>query len=232
MATDTSGTAPHTALVPGEGSSTVAYTLPAGLYQYIQSVVATVDTSGSGAVTALLTIRDDGGQVVADKEQGAAIAGGGSGRATWALRLTDEGAGAAAVTIQSASYSGNNVNIAPGATGTITWDSFDAGDDLLNLSVPGTPTVRKAGMYIVTSEVSCGTAGISFRQFVAFASAGPGSAATGLTGDLSGLGATGWVTLTIAAQLAAGDGIVAQVLNQGGLAANFNEVQGSVVRIA
>jgi hypothetical protein len=92
MATDAGGTRPLTQLVAGNGQSSVSYQLPAGLFQYIQSVVATVDTSASGDVSPLLTIRDDADLVVADKQQGDTLDAGGSGRATWALRLTDEGA--------------------------------------------------------------------------------------------------------------------------------------------
>ena len=80
----------RTIVLPGTGSSTASYALAPGVLQNIESVVATVDTSGSGDVTPVLTIAEQTGNVVADKQQQNAIAGGGSGRATWALGLADE----------------------------------------------------------------------------------------------------------------------------------------------
>ena len=151
MATNSSGTAPHTAIVPGQGASAVTYTLPAGIYQYIESVVATVDTSGSGDVTAVLTVEDDSGTVIADKEQARAITAGGSGRATWALRLTDESGGGAPNGGKSkAQYVGNNVSIAPNFNADLTWDTLLVGDALLDISTPTAPTVIHAGIYAVT----------------------------------------------------------------------------------
>lgn len=218
-------------IVRGNGTSSLTFDIPNTPSVVVQSVVATVNNTAGGATTATLTVRDQSGQVIARKRQSETIDAGASGTATFALRLDDDGTGTGVV-LQSASYSGSRVNIASGALGLIPWDSFDAGADLLNISTPTAPTVRTAGLYIVTSEVSCDTGGISFRQSFFFGSAGPGSAGVGMTGDLSGLGATGFVTLTIAAVLAQGDSLGVQVLNQGGIAANFNEVQGSVSRIA
>jgi hypothetical protein len=65
------------------------YQLAPGLAQYVQSVYAEVDTSGSGDVEATLTIREQAGVVIAKKRQGETIDGSGAGSATWALRLDD-----------------------------------------------------------------------------------------------------------------------------------------------
>lgn len=75
---------------PGQ---TLSFSLAPNVLQYVESVVATIDATGSGDVTPVLTISEQSGVVVADKEQGRVITGGGSGRATWAHRLDDEGGG-------------------------------------------------------------------------------------------------------------------------------------------
>ena len=61
---------PRTIQVPiNTPAQTAEYQLAPGVLQYVESVVATVDTSGSGSVTPVLTIAEQSGVVVADKQQ-------------------------------------------------------------------------------------------------------------------------------------------------------------------
>jgi hypothetical protein len=83
----------QTKIIGGDGTQALAFTLDPGLFQYVQSVLVEVDTSGSGDVQPTLSVQTVNGVPIADKQQGLAIDGGGAGRATWALRLTDEGQG-------------------------------------------------------------------------------------------------------------------------------------------
>lgn len=151
MATDAGGTRPLTALVAGNGQSSVSYQLPAGLLQYVQSIVATIDTSSSGDVSPLLTIRDDANIVVADKQQNQAIDAGGSGRATWALRLTDETVAAGSVASVEVLYNSTGEVVNATSTKALQW-KHTSGSHLLNLTTPDTPSVKTAGLYVVTAS--------------------------------------------------------------------------------
>lgn len=185
MATDTSGSAPHTALVPGQGSSTVTYTLPAGLFQYIQSVVATVDTTASGAVTPLLTIRDDGGEVVADQAQDDALSAGGVGRSTWALGLRKGGAGGIRFDVDNV---GDSLLVET-TTGGMEFDVHGGNSYTIVLDGPG------GGFYVYTPFVYYDVGGGHFRllnsdlfdvQATAVSlSVGVGGVTTGTTGKIA-----------------------------------------------
>lgn len=154
MPTDTSGSAPHTAIIPGQGASSVTYTLPQGLYQYVQSVVATIDTTASVAVTALLTVRDDAGEVVADKEQGQTLDAGGAGRrATWALRLTDETTAGGAATTGEEFFAATGDVVTAGGTKNLTWTK-SSGSTLLDLTTPTQPSVVASGVYAFSVTVA------------------------------------------------------------------------------
>lgn len=83
---------PQTKVIGGDGTSTATYELAPGVFQYIESVLVEVDTSGSGDVQPTLTVQTTDGVPIADKQQDTPIDGGGSGRATWALRLSGNGA--------------------------------------------------------------------------------------------------------------------------------------------
>ncbi len=52
--------------------------------------------------------------------------------------------------ITRAQYSGNDVSIANGAAGTLTWDTKVSGTALLNITVPSIPTIVTAGVYAVS----------------------------------------------------------------------------------
>jgi hypothetical protein len=90
---------PQTLVVPGEGTSVLSYTLPAGVLQYVESVVAVIDNSAGADTSPVLSIATGGGTPIADKTQGQVIPGGDQGRATWAHRLTDEGGGTPTPTV-------------------------------------------------------------------------------------------------------------------------------------
>lgn len=51
--------------------------------------------------------------------------------------------------------SGNTVTINAGAQGSLTWDSKDLGDDLLDLSAPANPTAINGGKYALTVTTGC-----------------------------------------------------------------------------
>lgn len=90
--------APSTIIRAGNGTSVVAYTLPAGLFQYIESVLVEVDNGAGADIRPTLRVKSDAGQVIATKRQGEAIPAGDTGTGTWALRLTDETAATPAAT--------------------------------------------------------------------------------------------------------------------------------------
>jgi hypothetical protein len=62
----------------------------------VESVLAAIDTTAAGDTTALLTVADSSGAVIARKAQTSKVTGGGTGSATWALRLADDPPPAAA----------------------------------------------------------------------------------------------------------------------------------------
>jgi len=80
----------QTRVIGGEGGSTMSYRLPAGLFQYVESVYVELDTSGASDARPELAIATDNGVVMARKRQGEDVLGGDTGSATWALRLDDE----------------------------------------------------------------------------------------------------------------------------------------------
>lgn len=82
---------PQTIVRDGSGTRSVSYTLPPGVFQYIESILVEVDNGSGSAVNPELSVATTNGQVMADKRQGRAIPAGDTGRATWALRLDDEG---------------------------------------------------------------------------------------------------------------------------------------------
>lgn len=79
-------------------AQTVTYSLPPGLAQFVQSVYAEVDTSGSGDTTPSLSISEQAGVPIAVIPQDTTLDGGSSGRATWALRLAGSGGGSTPAT--------------------------------------------------------------------------------------------------------------------------------------
>lgn len=82
-----------TARTPGNGVSSLAYTIPLeGLD--VESVYVEIDASGAaGAVTAELVVTDQSGAVIARRPQPSTIPSGGPGTATWGLRLADDSGG-------------------------------------------------------------------------------------------------------------------------------------------
>ena len=145
---------PRTIIVPlTSPGQTATYRLAPGVTQYIQSVVATVNTAASGDVVPVLTISEQSGVVVGDKQQTNAIAGGGSGRATWALGLADETQVFRPVNewaqyFERVTFSGN--------THQMSW-ALDDGTDLFDLSNPGRPQPLRAGTYAFSFTLFCRT---------------------------------------------------------------------------
>ena len=92
-ATAPAGTGPRTIVLPGNGTQAASYTLPPGIFQYVQSVLVQVDATAAPAVRPTLSIAEQSGVVIATKRQGETIPGGDTGSATWALRLSDDGGG-------------------------------------------------------------------------------------------------------------------------------------------
>lgn len=86
---DKSGDA-YSNIVQGTGTATATFVMPGTVPLAVSSVVATVDNTAGGDTRATLVIRDQAGEVIATKRQGAVIPAGDTGTATWALRLDDE----------------------------------------------------------------------------------------------------------------------------------------------
>lgn len=145
---------PRTIVLPGNGTSVAAYNLSAGVSQYIQSIVATIDTSGSGDTTPLLTISEQSGAVVADVPQDDVIPGGGDGRATWALRLAGSGGGGGGggTTAEETFRDTTGVSVAQGVTKRLPFVSV-GGSALLDLTTPTFPTIVAAGTYAFSMRV-------------------------------------------------------------------------------
>lgn len=79
--------------------------------------------------------------------------------------VTPSAGGGSQLVTEAGYYQGNTVNIENGVTGTVGFDFFTSGDDVLNVTNPLLPLARKAGLFIVSCEVECGTltAGGSFQ---------------------------------------------------------------------
>lgn len=92
LGTTDAGPDRQTRVIGGNGSDTLSYVLPAGLFQYIEAILVNVDASGAGAaVRPELSIATENGAVIATQRQGDAIPVADSGSATFALRLADNG---------------------------------------------------------------------------------------------------------------------------------------------
>lgn len=78
----------QTRVVGGEGSASISYTLPPGLFQYVESVRAVIDnTGGAAAIKPELEVATSNGVVIATTKQTESIPVGDTGGATFALRL-------------------------------------------------------------------------------------------------------------------------------------------------
>lgn len=78
-------------LVAGNGTNVATFPMPAGAPLVVESVVATINNSAGGDLSATLTIKDQSGEVIAEKRQNELIPAGASGTATWSLRDDDNG---------------------------------------------------------------------------------------------------------------------------------------------
>lgn len=84
---------PSSNIVGGAASATKTFVMPASVELDVQSVVATIDnSSGATPVTATITIKDQGGEVIDANAQSETIPAGGTGLATFARRLVDRSA--------------------------------------------------------------------------------------------------------------------------------------------
>jgi hypothetical protein len=91
---------PRTIVVnPLTPSNSLSFQLESGVSLDVESVLAAIDTSAAGDTTALLTVADSSGAVIARKAQTEKVTGGVTGSATWALRLADDPAPAAAADV-------------------------------------------------------------------------------------------------------------------------------------
>lgn len=79
-------------LVQGKGTNSATFPMPASVPLLVESVVATVNNAAGGDTIATLTIKDQSGEVIAEKRQGAVIPAGDTGTATFALRDDDNDA--------------------------------------------------------------------------------------------------------------------------------------------
>lgn len=83
----------QTRVLDGSGTDTVSYSLPPGLFQYVESIRAVIDNTGGGvAVKPELEVATANGVVIATTKQSESIPAGDTGGATFALRLTSGGA--------------------------------------------------------------------------------------------------------------------------------------------
>jgi hypothetical protein len=86
--------------VPGNGSSTLSYTLPAGVLQFVQAVRATIDNTAGADLSPNLEISEQSGVVIQDVPQSGTIpAGESDGIASWGLRIAGEGGAAPTPTV-------------------------------------------------------------------------------------------------------------------------------------
>jgi len=120
-ATAPAGTGPRTIVLPGTGTQTRSYTLPPGIYQYVQSVLVHVDATAAPAVRPTLRVKEQSGVVIATKRQGQPIPSGDTGTATWALRLVDEPSGPGPNADCTLGYQGVGADV-PRVFGTVTGD--------------------------------------------------------------------------------------------------------------
>lgn len=144
---------PRTITIPGEGLQVLGGPLPQLGRFVVESVVASIDTSGSGPVTPELTVADPSGVVIATKAQTSPIPGASSGLATWALRLSDDGAGFTLPTASITIYKGNAVAINAAAGAFLPWNTLFFGPAELDLTTPTQPVFLTDGLYWVSAIV-------------------------------------------------------------------------------
>lgn len=220
----------HTVQIGGDGTDTIAYTLPPGVLQYVQSVLVNIDNTAGGDATPLLTVQTVNQLPVADQMQGSAIPGGDTGRATWALRLAGEGGGGGRLSLLGfAKYSQLNRSINSGVATSWSWTLVD-GSELFDQTNPLSPVVLTAGLYVFTAHVSQ-SAGIvagkhSYSQLKAVDGvSGNDKFVSQITGyvDDSPLVSTQTIKPTgFAAYLAAGDFVQARIQHDEGVAKNWS----------
>jgi hypothetical protein len=93
---------PQTIVRDGSGTQSVSYSLPPGVWQYVEAVFVQIDNSFGGDIRPTLAIETVNGVVMAKKRQAETIPAGDTGTATWALRLDDEiGAPSPLVTLRN-----------------------------------------------------------------------------------------------------------------------------------
>jgi len=117
----------------------------------------------------------------------------------------------------SAQYSGGQVTIADGGGDFLTWDSLDAGTELLDRSNLGVPLVLADGLYAVTAK------GIAFAPltsggFVAFVGSVNGSVVSASSAGTSEHPDIVGFSVTAIAQMLAGDNLLFTVFNHDGAA--------------
>lgn len=148
-------------VVPGERSSSLAYTLPSGVAQYVESVVVSVDNTSGGDLHPTVIVRDSSGQVISAKRQDDVIpAGESDGLAVWSLRLAGSSSSALSHPIGFYTVAPNAGN--PVAAGDpdpllkFTFAGVQAGVDLLDTTIHGSPngpTAKVAGLYALGLRV-------------------------------------------------------------------------------
>jgi hypothetical protein len=146
---------PQTIVRDGSGAQTASYALPPGVFQYIESILVQVDTSGGTDVRPTLYVKTVNGVIMAAKRQAETIPAFDTGTATWALRLDDElGVPSPLVTLRNLGVLGYTGTGAQGLTHTHTLQFQDAqvGDIIVVMSLaPSKPSALGA----VGRPISC-----------------------------------------------------------------------------
>lgn len=84
---------PDTDRQTGGNADSMVWTAPTGVLVNVESVVATIDTSGGSGSRPRITVRDPSGVIIAETRANGTIPSGTTDRATWSLRLTDDTSG-------------------------------------------------------------------------------------------------------------------------------------------
>lgn len=238
MSTVESGGVPRTIIVnPATLGNTLSFEIPGGIALTVESVFANIDATAAGDTTALLTITDKSGAVIAKKRQTEVVTGGTNpGSATWALRLADEGTGGGGVTVQTEWLNDPvGVSVGAGGVGNLPW-KFVAGDALLDLTVPAAPLILQDGLYtvsaVVTTMFGASTAGASCEAALAiFTGNNPQGTQSASPWPAAGLSSPSF-SLAQTVPVTAGTAMILQVANGDGANAHTFFLGAVVVRIA
>lgn len=142
--------------------------------------------------------------------------------------------GGGGLTVAQEIILGDNVSVANGDAGSLTWDTVAAGDEILDLTDPSLPVIATAGTYMFVAAINSETitAGGSYQAVLEDNTGAINSTQDSASSDV-GNGGVPTVTLTGIGLLEIGGSLSLNVTNHDGVAAvNFKILQATILKLS